>query len=104
MKKTIAIIHHTGDWGGGTKSLLDLCEMLKDEYRVIACVPKGSHKLVYKIIENGCRAYEMNTVIPFTNLYSGQPPLLSGATLQSLRSLTYIDLFCSDAEGQGDDG
>ena len=39
--KTIVIVHHTGIWGGGTKSLIDLCEMLGDDYHVIVCVPKG---------------------------------------------------------------
>ena len=39
--KTVVIVHHTGEWGGGTKSLIDLCEMLRDDYNVIVCIPKG---------------------------------------------------------------
>ena len=91
--KTIAIIHHTGEWGGGTKSLVDLCEMLRDDYRVIVCFPKGYPSFREKIQKYGCQAYELKTTVPFLNVYSGRPPLLSVVTLRSLQSLRAIRQF-----------
>ena len=91
--KTIAIIHHTGDWGGGTKSLVDLCEMLRDDYRVIVCFPEGYPSFREKIQKYGCQTYELKTTVPFLNVYSGRPPLLSVVTLRSLRSLRAIRQF-----------
>lgn len=88
--KTVVIVHHTGDWGGGTKSLIDLCEMLRDEYNVIVCIPKGFPRFREKIIECGCNVHEMAATIPFVNVYSGSPPLVSMVTLKSLRSLLNI--------------
>ncbi len=88
--KTIVIVHHTGIWGGGTKSLIDLCEMLGDDYHVIVCVPKGFPDFAGKISQNGCNAYEFSTHIPMINLYSGRPPLLSVVTFRSILSLGNI--------------
>lgn len=85
--KTIVIVHHTGIWGGGTKSLIDLCEMLGDNYNVIVCVPKGFHDFAGKISQYGCSAYEFSTHVPIINIYSGRPPLFSVLTLKSILSL-----------------
>lgn len=88
--KTVVIVHHTGDWGGGTKSLIDLCEMLRDEYKVVVCIPKGFSKFAKKIAECGCGVHELSASIPFINVYSGRPPLVSVVTLKSIRSLLNI--------------
>ncbi|MDE5763710.1 MAG: glycosyltransferase family 4 protein [Ruminococcus sp.] len=91
--KNVIIVHHTGAWGGGTKSLIDLCEMLCDEYHVIVCIPKGFPNFKDKISQYGCDVCEINSVIPHTNVYSGRPPLVSPATLKSVKSLRYIWAF-----------
>ena len=88
--KTIVIVHHTGIWGGGTKSLIDLCEMLGDNYNVIVCVPKGFPDFAGKISQYGCTVYEFSTHIPMINIYSGRPPLFSVVTLRSILSLWNI--------------
>ena len=85
--KTVVIVHHTGDWGGGTKSLVDLCEMLRKDYRVVVCIPKGYPAFAEKIAQYGCSVHELSVSVPFVNLYSGSPPLLSVISLRSIRSL-----------------
>ncbi len=91
--KTVVIVHHTGVWGGGTKSLVDLCEMLRDEYRVIVCIPQRYPEFQKKIVQYGCETYEVKTTIPFVNIYSGSPPLLSVVSLRSIKSLRGIKAF-----------
>lgn len=91
--KTIVIVHHTGEWGGGTKSLIDLCEMLCLDFNVIVAIPKGYPEFCKKIIQYGCKVYEINSAVPFTNIYSGRPPLLSIVTLRSIKSLFGIKRF-----------
>lgn len=88
--KTVVIVHHTGEWGGGTKSLIDLCEMLRYDYNVIVCIPRGYPEFAKKVEENGCKISELSSTVPFVNIYSGSPPLLSVVTLRSIKSLKYI--------------
>ena len=88
--KTIVIVHHTGELGGGTKSLLDLCEMLNNNYNVIVCIPKGYPEFAKRVADYGCNFYELSSCIPFINLYSGMPPLISVVTARSINSLRYI--------------
>ena len=91
--KTIVIVHHTGNWGGGTKSLVDLCEMLRDDYHVVVCIPRGYPEFKEKITRYGYKVCELDIPVPFTNIYSGRPPLISGAALKSLNSLRMIKRF-----------
>lgn len=91
--KTVIIVHHTGVWGGGTKSLIDLCEMLTGQYKVIVCIPKGYPDFKEKIEKYGCDAYEVNATIPFVNIYSGRPPLISVVMARSIKSLKSIKQF-----------
>lgn len=88
--KTIIIVHHTGEWGGGTKSLVDLCEMLRDGYNVVVCIPCGFPDFSEKIIQYGCKVHEFSASLPIINIYSGRPPLVSRITLRSIKSLRNI--------------
>lgn len=97
--KTIVIVHHTGEWGGGTKSLVDLCDMLRDNYNVVVCIPKGYSDFGLKIIQHGCKLYELSVPIPFINIYSGRPPLISVVTARSLKSLWGIKKFGDEILG-----
>lgn len=94
--KNIIIVHHTGDWGGGTKSLIDLCEMLTGEHKVTVCIPKGFPDFKNKIGQYGCDACELNAMIPHTNVFSGRPPLLSPLMLKSVKSLRHIRAFSEE--------
>lgn len=91
--KSIVIVHHTGDWGGGTKSLIDLCEMLHDEYSVTICIPKGYPEFRTKISRHGAKTHELKNTAPFINVYSGRPPLVSVVTMRSLKSLWGMKQF-----------
>lgn len=91
--RTVVIVHHTGEWGGGTKSLIDLCEMLSDSYHVIVCIPSGYPDFKKKIAKCRCDTYEVCTTIPFVNIYSGRPPLVSVVTARSVKSLKGIKRF-----------
>lgn len=88
--KTLVIIHHTGVWGGGTKSLIDLCEMLRGNYNVIVCIPNGFPDFAEKIGRYGCGVHELSARVPMINMYSGRPPFFSVATLRSVLSLMNI--------------
>lgn len=88
--RTVVIVHHTGEWGGGTKSLIDLCEMLREDYKVIVCIPSGFPDFSNKIAQYECCLHELTVPLPFINLYSGRPPLMSVVTLKSIISLGYI--------------
>lgn len=88
--KTVVIVHHTGEWGGGTKSLVDLCDMLRKDYQVIVCIPKGYPEFSEKLAKYGCGTHELTHSIPFINIYSGRPPLVSVVTMRSIKSLRNI--------------
>lgn len=72
MKKVL-VLHHVSSMGGGTKSLIDIAIMLKNNYRVVLCVPSGSDKIRNIADANNIETYETKTPIPSLNLYSGMP-------------------------------
>lgn len=92
--KRLLIIHHTGALGGGTKSLIDIAQMLKDEYEVAVCIPKGFNDFVKMLSEKNIQCIESNISIPFLSDYSGRPPFISREKLNSLMSLVNIRKFC----------
>lgn len=94
MKK-IALIHHTGELGGGTKSLVDLAKMLCDQYEIVICVPKGS-LFEAGFVKGRIKVHGMESGIPYLNFFSGSSPLISKASLNSLRSLFQITDFCNE--------
>lgn len=94
--KRIALIHHTGELGGGTKSLIDVAMMLCEQYEVVICVPKGSF-LEIKIKKKNIVVHEMK-VVPYLNFFSGSSPMLSKTSLFSLKSLFRIKDFCDEIE------
>lgn len=96
LMKRIALIHHTGELGGGTKSLIDIAMMLYKFYEVVICVPRGNF-LEVEIKKENIIVYEMNCV-PHLNLFSGSSPLLSKASLLAIKSLFRIDDFCNEIE------
>ena len=71
--KTILIIHHVSELGGGTNSLFDIALMLQKDYRPIICVPANSHEIRQKSEQYGIKVYETKTPIPSLNVYSGMP-------------------------------
>lgn len=96
LMKRIALIHHTGELGGGTKSLIDIASMLCEWYEVVICIPKGDF-LEVEMKKEYILLHEMNYV-PYLNLFSGSSPLLSKTSLLSLKSLFRIKDFCDEIE------
>lgn len=94
MKK-ILIVHHTGELGGGTKSLIDIALMLNNEYEVIVCIPEGFNDFVKILSEKNIKFVELNARIPFLSGYSGNPPFISKETIKSFFSIIKIKKFCS---------
>lgn len=71
--KTVLIIHHVSELGGGTNSLFDLALMLQKNYRPIICVPANSREIRRIAEQYGIEVYEIKTPIPSLNVYSGMP-------------------------------
>ncbi|WP_028235569.1 glycosyltransferase family 4 protein [Pseudobutyrivibrio sp. MD2005] len=92
--KCVALVHHTGELGGGTKSLIDMANMLCERYEVIICVPKG-RLLEVEFNKDNIRVKEIS-VVPHLNLFSGASPIISKASLTSIKSLFGIKRFCDE--------
>ena len=100
IAKTICIIHHTGDMGGGTKSFIDVMKMLKNDFNVIACIPSGADKLKGILDTEGIEVKEINSRIPLLPRYSGGSSLFSTSMFRSLLGLRKknIKSFCAEIE------
>lgn len=97
MKK-ICLIHHTGELGGGSKSLLDIAEMLNDVSDLIICIPEGDTKLKRVIQKKGYKYYPIHSPIPQYPFYSGGPKLMSRTMVKLLSNIFYIRPFCKELE------
>lgn len=75
--------------GGGTKSFIDVANMLKKNYKVIACIPKGSKELIEILKHNKIAYHEFTVPIPVLNIYSGRPPILSKGFLGPFLNFRY---------------
>lgn len=94
--KRIALIHHTSDFGGGTKSLVDMAMMLCDNYEIIICVPNGKF-LEVDIQNKNITIHEMECV-PYLNFFSGSSPLVSKASLKSFISIFEMTRFSNEID------
>ncbi len=95
-KKTICIIHHATMQGGGSKSLLDLANMLKEEYRVVIGVPRSDSKMKEEFVELGFELFEFTTKIPTLMSFSGGPPLLSKSLIKTVLSIRTVNDFVDE--------
>jgi glycosyltransferase involved in cell wall biosynthesis len=93
---TICVIHHTGFLGGGTKSFIDILNMLKHDYRVIACIPKGSIALIRVLEQNGIGYHELNFGIPTFPYYSGCSSLVSRTVLKGILEFRHEQDFVDE--------
>lgn len=85
--KTVCVLHHVSALGGGTKSFIDVLNMLKTKYNVIACVPKGSRDIIEILITCGIEYRELENPIPVLSYYSGGPLILSRTFISPLLRL-----------------
>lgn len=95
-KKRVCAIHHTGEMGGGSRSFIDILQMLNDAYDVIACIPKGADQLKKMISDCGIEVYEIVSTIPKLRRYSGATSVISGGFIKDLISLRYKKQFAQE--------
>lgn len=76
-RKRIILLHHVKAQGGGTKSLIDIAYMLKKDFDVLLCLPKGSYETVKFASKYNISCHEMQCQIPTLNVFSGGPKVLS---------------------------
>lgn len=90
-KKHVILLHHTSAQGGGTKSLIDIAIMLKDEYKVTVCIPSGSKETIELANRYLIDCYEIKTRIPTLNVFSGSAGVFSGSFVKGILGFLYID-------------
>lgn len=96
--KRVCLLHHTGVWGGGTKSLLDIIEMLVPVYDVTVCIPKGANELPRSIEKLGAAVKEITVPFPCLPRYSGSFSYFSFAYMKSVvsRRPENYEKFCEE--------
>lgn len=78
---TIMAIHHASGVGGGTKSFLDVLEMLRGDYRIVACCPESPSALPDLLRSAGFEYLPITLPLPIFNHYNGGSAFLSRTTL-----------------------
>lgn len=96
QKQKICILHHTGMFGGGTKSFIDISKMLKDNFEVIACIPEDSKKLAEILVKDGIRVQYIKTKFPTFPIYSGGSNIFSRTMFKEILNWLNIDRFCKE--------
>ena len=89
--------------GGGSKSLIDVARMLKDDFEVIACIPNGSAELKNILISEGISVEEIFTPFPQLPRYSGGPSLISRTMLRMILNIRNVKKFCMEVENLSPD-
>ena len=85
------MLHHVSEQGGGTKSLIDIAVMLKDEFEVLICLPSGSDITIEYAAQYGISCHEMTVPIPVLGVFSGGPSLFSKNFITGIMRYKYID-------------
>ena len=96
QKQRICILHHTGMFGGGTKSFIDISKMLKDNFEVIACIPEDSKKLAEILVKDGIRVQYIKTKFPTFPIYSGGSNIFSRTMFNEILNWKNIGKFCEE--------
>ena len=90
------MLHHVAEQGGGTKSLIDIALMLKDEYEVLLCLPSGSRDTIELASKYGVESHEMSASIPMIGVFSGGPSLLSKNFIKGIARYRHIDSLIAE--------
>jgi glycosyltransferase involved in cell wall biosynthesis len=97
-KIRICVLHHTGEMGGGTKSFIEILQMLKDKYIVTACVPQKASQLVKMINEIGVTVQVISSPFPSLQRYSGSGSILSSVFIRNIISFFHRKHFINEIE------
>lgn len=95
-RQRVCVLHHTGDFGGGTKSFIDIVNMLKNKFEIIACIPRGADKLGEKLLESGVSLKYINIKFPVFPSYSGGNAIFSRTMLNEILNWKNIGKFCEE--------
>lgn len=95
-RQRVCVLHHTGDFGGGTKSFLDIVNMMKNKFEIIACIPCGADKLGKKILEFGVSLKYINIKFPVFPSYSGGNAIFSRTMFNEILNWKNIGKFCEE--------
>lgn len=76
-KPRVLLVHHSAQIGGGTRSLLDVVEMLRSEYSVSVCAPSDPPGLARQVRERGVGFVPMTLAAPLYNHYNGGSAVFS---------------------------
>lgn len=96
IKKRVCILHHTGGFGGGTKSFIDIIRMLKNKFDIIACIPTGSNELSEILSDIGVKVQYIETKFPVFPSYSGGNAIFSRTMLMELLNWKNMGKFCEE--------
>lgn len=97
--KTLCTIHVTGNLGGGTQSFIDINNMLKQTYHVIACVPVGSTELINILKKEEVEVYEYKSQVPVFSYYSGSASIFSFARVREWAAFINGNMFAKEILG-----
>ncbi len=76
MKKVV-VFHHVSNLGGGTISLVDVCQMLSSSYEVVAVIPRKNSEQLTERLRPFARVKHFDGVMPQIAYYSGSQALVS---------------------------
>lgn len=76
-KPTVLVLHHSSEVGGGTRSLIDVLEMLRADYRIVVCAPASPTALSSLLRSERYEYLPMTLPPPVFNHYNGGSPILS---------------------------
>ncbi len=76
MKKVV-VFHHVSNLGGGTISLVDVCQMLSSSYEVVAVIPRKNSEQLTERLQPFARVKHFEGVMPQISYYSGSNALIS---------------------------
>lgn len=75
--KKIVIFHHVGNMGGGTISLVDICKMLHQTYRLTVFLPRKGSETLTELLKQYAQVKHYDQRMPLISRYSGSERLLS---------------------------
>lgn len=80
----VLILHHSGAIGGGTKSLVDVVDMLHDDFDIRVCAPEVPSALASWVRSKSTQFVPMTLPIPMYNHYNGGSRLASRTFVMGL--------------------
>lgn len=97
MKK-ICIIHSALGLGGGTASMIDLVNMLRNKYDVLPCISKEAKDIISYLKSENIPFYLFQNQIPTFNYYSGSSSLIMRSSFANLLKFCKESAYINEIE------